>query len=893
MIPGVVSVYATNWQAIEGESVSAFVIWWDTYYDGGTNPSGEIVRGSSIAYAISGTASNGLDFEYIANNSVSLNAIPGNQFVIPIKPIVRAGLQGTRSVTLTLGGGGYTIDTNASSATIGIMENASTITITASDPYAASNKSGTFTISRSGGLNNPCLVNVAISGTAVAGSNFTTLPTSVTFAANQTITNLVVTPLTNGGFGIGRTVVLSLLTSNTYYLGTYTNAVVTILADKSSTSVVTPVGRYWRGSGTDPKYWSMVAPLDYQRGVAFDNLYGNCSALYPGILAWSGQVLYHFNATNTLSQTNVANRIAFNNPIVAFGERVGGTPLYLNQKYSFGVYAGNEVEVGAPVVISVYARSNSSYQGNITLTPPNIYDVNSWDSYVANGFQVTAQGFGLSTTLSDSPGMGWGIPSGNGAYILTHTATGQATNYYYLVTAYGYPPNQSTPMSLVPSGQTAGSLLYTLGFDDRPGWRSIFVDQPHFDGKPLPPFYAGKTVTELLTNTLPVTNSVTMAPSACTNIDGSPELRRHPILDQFVSDMRSDPIALANYVLNEIDLTDAMDYGDNGNIAEQSINLGGVSRGALGTFLEKQGSPTEQCALLVYLLRQAGVPASYLFAPHNGLQILDARLSRMLKFQVHGAFGDTGQPLATNTLIAANYPWVAAYVGTNWVHIFPWLKDYQIVEGPDLYDYMPTNYNNAYGWVKDYVYGNSNLLSLASDIDATPRVIFPKYLTQTLQQNHPGVSVDDLGVRVFNRRHNYSRWQDFPTPTSLTNSGTIAVESLTAPGITNVSGAMTNIFDTVSVEIYSVNSPNRTIQTGDLRLADLHNRKFYLSQTNTGPGQIQLNLVLAPYRTNALTQGNFTSDANLLGRQILSMTLDQVDDQLSVTQTSRIWDFSD
>ena len=41
---------------------------------------------------------------------------------------------------------------------------------------------------------------------------------------------------------------------------------------------------------------------------------------------------------------------------------------------------------------------------------------------------------------------------------------------------------------------------------------------------------------------------------------------------------------------------------------------------------------------------------------------------------------------------------------------FPWLKDYEINEGLDLYDYMPTNYSSAYPWVRDYVYGSTNLL---------------------------------------------------------------------------------------------------------------------------------------------------------------------------------------
>ena len=283
---------------------------------------------------------------------------------------------------------------------------------------------------------------------------------------------------------------------------------------------------------------------------------------------------------------------------------------------------------------------------------------------------MTTNAYGLTTTLSDSPSLTWGAAS-SGAYVLNHSASAQATNYYYLVGPPVIQPRGAMPMAITSSGGVAPSLLYTLEFEPRPAWRSVFIDQPHFDGSPLPPFYAGMTLAELLTNTPPVTNAVALAPSACTNLDGSPELRRHPMLDQFVSDMGNDPIALANYVLNEIDLTDAMDYNENGNVAEESINLGGVSRGALGTFLEKQGSPTEQCALLIYLLRQAGVPACYVFPPHNGMQILDARLSRMLKFQVQGGFSEAGQLYTTNTMIAVNYPWVAAYIGTNWVHIFP------------------------------------------------------------------------------------------------------------------------------------------------------------------------------------------------------------------------------
>ena len=79
-----------------------------------------------------------------------------------------------------------------------------------------------------------------------------------------------------------------------------------------------------------------------------------------------------------------------------------------------------------------------------------------------------------------------------------------------------------------------------------------------------------------LTNVVPtLPNLSSLVPTNYLAIDGSPELRRHPILDQFVKDMGNDPLALANYVINEIDLTDAIDYDTNYN-SQPVINLGGL-----------------------------------------------------------------------------------------------------------------------------------------------------------------------------------------------------------------------------------------------------------------------------------------------------------------------------
>src|SRR6267154_3528924 len=105
---------------------------------------------------------------------------------------------------------------------------------------------------------------------------------------------------------------------------------------------VARTGRFCRGTGTNTTYQSFVLPLDFQKGVALDNLNGNATNLFPTTSTnyVFGITRYHYDATKPTSSTNNALRIPYNNPIVAFGGRVGGSPLYFNQDYHFGAYSG-------------------------------------------------------------------------------------------------------------------------------------------------------------------------------------------------------------------------------------------------------------------------------------------------------------------------------------------------------------------------------------------------------------------------------------------------------------------------------------------------------------------------------------------------------------------------
>lgn len=740
---------------------------------------------------------------------------------------------------------------------------------------------GVFEILRVGSTNSALTVNYSISGSAANGTDYSTISTSATIPAGRDNAQVFIQPVATPALSSNRTVILSLSSSANYNTGWPSNATVTI----ANKSLIDRTKRYFRGTGTEPTYLSFVIPLDFQRGVWLTNVGGNLTTLFPGN-PWT-TTYYHYSATNPASATNLSGRIQFNGPIAAFGSRVGGSSLCVGQHYSFGVFSGvNQSTNYYQIQIKAYNRSGFSLAGTTSIYIPQEFETDAWAGFATNGYSQTVSGYGLTTTVTRNAAARWGA-SWNHSYILTHLADSGSTNYIYEVDVMGY----TDQGWMVLNGSSLGvtSFLYTMEFETRPPWRATFVDQTQFEGSPMPPSYQGKSIQELLTNAPPVTNSISLPQSASyyTNLDNSPELRRHPILDQLVSDMRQDPVALANYVINEIDLTDAIHYNDNGSVSEESVNLGGVNRSALDVFQEGQGSPMEQCGLLVYLLRQAGVPAVYVFPPHNGLKLLDTRLSKLLRMQVKGIITEQDVLQTGNSLIAVNYPWIAAYINGGWVHIFPWLKDTELVEGLDLYDYMPPTYPNAYLWVKDYLYSKTNIMNVSTNSDQTPAVLFPAFLQQSLLQTAPGISVDDIGMKDINRRNYYARWQDFPRPTWVTNTCT-AVENLTDPAITNVFAGLTNVFDTVSVQVSSDANPSKIIVTGNLRTADLLNRKFLLRTDRiTNTTTYTLTLSLPAYRTNITSQSSFTNDSTLLNKQVATVTLDNTDDRLTMTITHK------
>jgi hypothetical protein len=652
------------------------------------------------------------------------------------------------------------------------------------------------------------------------------------------------------------------------------------VATTPAQTTITSGGRIVRGSGTNMANESFIIGLDGQRGVLNGPTLTNH---YNHITIATLTNIYHLNITNTLSQKILTNRYLITNALAAYGSKFGGVPLYFGQNYHFGAYAGNWDLNGNtyPLVITVVNRADGSFNGTYYFTVPVPENSTQWSTFMSNGATQVCPVPGLTTTFAATGGniATWGLTN-NGGFLLSHVADSSSTNYEYTIWMSGacYTNN----LVLADNGYGFWDPLYTLAFDAPPANQPSFVRQPQFQGQPLPPSYEGKSLTELLAAKAVVTNAVSSAATNWLDLDNSPELRDQPTLDQFVTDMGSNALALASYVFNRIQLTDAVAYsGNTNNPLDPSVNLGGINRSAYATFMEGQGSPTEQCALLIYLLRRAGVPAAYIYGPTDGIQMLDTRLSALLRMQIHGAVDANGNLYTTNTLISVNYPWVAAYVNGQWIHLFPWLKDTQITEGLNLYDYLPANYNNAYKWIKQYLSGDTNILSLNESDE--PSVLFPAFITQSLLTTGPGLSIDDMGTQAFDRQVEYNQWSDFPTPFAVTNGAVSTIHDLTT--ITTNSGfaGWTNIWDTFSVQVASSNAPSKSISTGDLRVADLQDRKFLIRQQTNTSGGYTLTLSLAPYRPALTNVFAFTNDTNLLNQETLTLTLASTDDPINVT----------
>lgn len=629
-------------------------------------------------------------------------------------------------------------------------------------------------------------------------------------------------------------------------------------------------------------YRVYVSPLSYQRGVWLaatgeqEDAYGST---FPWFLRIKETTLQLFNqdekdANNTYESCYRPRE----NVIAAFGTKAGGSPLYFSERYTFGIYAGTQRETLQPIRIRTFRLADltnspgvvAAFSTNYITVPEWVFYPETWLKFASNGLVTSMEIPGLKTTVAlvqGHPSLSWdhvwtyGSPQRyrNSRFVLSHEASADAEGFGYVVDAVGFFYENSTwfPFAKQDTNTTTAAWvpLYAVNFDQRPLLRSQFIDGPHFTGEPVPASHSGKSLAELQQNLPPVTNTVSALTNAAFQaIDNSPELWAHPMLDKLVADLRNDPVALSAFVVNEIGLINPLRLGGTG----VAIHYPGLDRGALAVLMERQGSPLEQCALLVYLLRKAGYSAGYVFPQSGSMQMPDTHLSSLLRMQLHGALNYRGVQFTSESLLPVNYPWVVVRVDGVDRHVFPWLKDTEVLEGLNLYDYMPGQYDTGFKWVNDYVRGATNILGLDPE-DDTVKNLFPKHVDQYLRENHPGVSLDDIGVRFRDRKRTVRVLDDLPRPLVVNSLGSATVVDNLTSGAASMP-ALTNVFNTLQVQVRNSGSGTDLVNSGELRSADLHNRKLLIYTNGSN-----LCLWLAAYQpstTNVLTGSSAFNQAS-------------------------------
>ncbi len=425
--------------------------------------------------------------------------------------------------------------------------------------------------------------------------------------------------------------------------------------------------------------------------------------------------------------------------------------LYAEQFYRFLVRSDEPV---SELLVTVYEKGEMIHEEPIAL---NIKSTHSWERYlIADGMTLIPE-----TRLNTDFGLD---------VRLTFSCDPQY-KFSMIIAQKGSLPGYQFSFSIKNKNP-----LYACSFLQPPPWQLSILKKPSLSRSDRP-------LTKKEGVYAPYLKDESFTPL---------EEEHFPLLDQFVDQLKKDPFALAGYVYNEIALEHRFPHQE-----EEAFLAPGIRKNACMTFLDKEGSPWEQCQLLVYLLRKAGY--SSLYIAETPCSIPKAFLEKMLLVKLPE---DQEEGVV-------NYPGVLFFDGEEWISLFPWMKEMQLDEGYDLYNLMPEEYASADRWILRYLKGDERIFKhVGPDGDDTLGVLFVRFVEEELRKQ--GLSLSDVGIQRTQIKKQFSSWIDFPRPSTL---GDLEIFSSLNKNST--------LFARALIEIFSHENPQKKI-SHTMPLVDLN-----------------------------------------------------------------------
>ncbi len=203
---------------------------------------GSTASALSVTVALTGTATNGTD--YVSIPATVTIAAGQSQTIVEVMPAADALIEGAETVILTISSATPYIRPASSADYAGTVTITDTqtpiISIVASDATAAEAGSdpGIFVITRTGATTGALVVQLGLTGSALQGVDYATIPAQVTIPAGSDFTTVVITPIDDGIGEPAQTVRLYLRANSNYAIGAAGDATVTI-TDNSDVPYVT------------------------------------------------------------------------------------------------------------------------------------------------------------------------------------------------------------------------------------------------------------------------------------------------------------------------------------------------------------------------------------------------------------------------------------------------------------------------------------------------------------------------------------------------------------------------------------------------------------------------------------------------------------------------------